>query len=184
VKLKHEQLINRYQYLVVDDETAAFGTDPAGIHDFTRPWVERSIDRIIGWEVKNYNAHVKFQTEVDIFALAQMSYDSTGETDLSNVPAYQLEDMFFNNLFYGDTGGGVVFDTTDPVASFLSGIWEQYWPIIVVAGIIALGVVVGPYVLPLLQAKQGLKSVSGSGNNNQSGKNLDGVAKIIRELKK
>jgi len=153
VKIKHEQLINRYQYLVVDTHTALLGLDPAGIDEkLTKPWTEKTIDRIIGWEVKNYNAHVKFQTEVDIFSLAQLSYDSTGETDLSDIPAYQLEDFYWNNLFYGDTGGGLLVDTTDPLASFLSGIWEKYWPIIIVAGIIALGVVIGPYVITLMQA--------------------------------
>jgi len=168
VKIKHEQLIGRYQHLVVDDETAALGTDPAGIHDLTRPWTEISEDRIIGWEVKNYNAHVKFQTEIDIFSLSQMSYSSTGETDLSDVPAFQLEDMFFNNLFYGDTGGGFVYDPTDPINEFLSGIWEKYWPIIVVVGIIALVVLVGPIILPSIQMNA-MKKTAASGNNNYRG---------------
>jgi len=169
VKIKHEQLIGRYQYLVVDDSTAALGIDPAGISEkFTRPWTEISKDRVIGWEVKNYNAHVKFQTEVDIFALAQFSYDSTGETDLSDIPAYQLEDVFFNNLFYGDTGGGLILDSSDPIDVFLSGIWEKYWPIIVIVGIIALVVLVGPIILPSIQMNA-MKKAAASGNNNYRG---------------
>lgn len=185
VKIKHEQLINRYQYLVVDVSTAWLGLDPAGIDtELTKPWSETSIDRIIGWEVKNYNAHVNFKTEVDIFALSQLAYDSTGETDLSDLPAYQLEDMFFNNLFYGDTGGGFVFDSSDPVDSFLSGIWEKYWPIIVVAAIIALLVTVGPYVMPFIMPMIQAKSVKGGGNSSTTEQNLSGVSKIIRELKK
>jgi len=161
VKIKHEMLVGRYQHLVVDVSTAILGLDPAGIDtEFTRPWTEISKDRIIGWEVKNYNAHVTFQTEVDIFALSQLSYDSSGETDLSDIPAYQLEDMFFNNLFYGDTGGGFIVDSSDPVDVFLSGIWEKYWPIIVVVGLIAILVVGGPYILPFIQRKKIKNEVS------------------------
>jgi len=154
-----EMLKGNYQYLVVDVSTAIGGLDPAGIDtEFTKPKVEISVPRTIGWEVTNYNAHLTLQCAVDVYALSAIYYNSAGETDLADLPAYQLEDIFFNNLIYGETSVVVPIDPSDPLANWLDSLWENYWPIIMIAGIGAIFVFLGPYVLPIAQA-QIMKSI-------------------------
>lgn len=159
VKIHRETIIVTYQNLYVDTATAALGISPAGVvTSLTQPSTENTYDRIIGWEVTNYNINIHFSVEVDLTSLTRIQYIDSSDGNLADVPSYLLEDVYFSNLFSGDTGAGLVLDSSDPLASFMDGIWEQYkWYIIVGVGIVAL-VYLGPMIAPMIMPMMNMAS--------------------------
>lgn len=152
VKVTEEPLNTRFQKVVVDTKSGILGISPAGIDvSLTGPMIKSTTKRIVGWELQNYNAHITFKTEIDLYSLAKFEYHAESEGDLGDIPAFQLEDMYFNNLFFGDTGAGLVIDSEDPLSSWLSNLWSEYWYIIILVAIIALVIFVGPYLMPFIQ---------------------------------
>lgn len=168
VKITQESVNVRYQELWVDTSTGAFGLSPAGILDqMSGPIVESNYNRYIGWQVKNYNIHLTFEIAVDLYSTTEIQYDYNSDGTLDELPTYMLEDVYFNNLFYGDVGGGIVFDTSDPIANWLDSIWSDYkWLIIAVIAVVII-ILIGSVVVPLLPALLPLLQVGAStGGNN------------------
>lgn len=154
VKVTHETVEVRSQTLYVDTSTGFLGTSPAGIReDLTGPVNEKTYDRIIGWQIKNYNIHLQFSIEVDIYSKTAFVYRTDSDRTLNDVPVYMLEDVYFNNLFYGDTDVTLTLDSSDPVSTWLNSFWDNYKWYIILAAVVALVIFAGPTLLPMMQAK-------------------------------
>jgi hypothetical protein len=140
-------LVKRRDPLVVDIQTNTYGFPPlgwtayadvvfvssSGILEYTIP------DRPIGWEVENYAVKIDLQCEFELFSLAEITQKADPTKPGLKYPILQLADYFWQSLIGGDTGATIVFDSTSWLSDFLNQLWQQYWWVFIIIGVVALG---------------------------------------------
>jgi len=104
VSILKDEIRNRYRYMVVDTNDAAISGSDAGIEGkYCEPMEEKSFTRVYGWHVENKIVHTEFEIPIDVYSLTEVSYDEESDHADTGLPAYQLNDMYWENLFTGTT---------------------------------------------------------------------------------
>lgn len=133
VMIYREDLQVNYQLLVIDNVAGLFS--PVEIELWYSSGVmQKTIQRIAGFKTTNFLIQTKWEVLVDIYAATQIDYDETFDSSSLNLPLFELEDMYFDTLLYGDTGYSLPYDPTSPIEDFLTTLWQDYWWILVIAG--------------------------------------------------
>lgn len=139
---------NYFEKLVIDTQDCAICIDglsePAGVHRLSYPYCDKSVERVIGWQIKNGYLQMDFEIEMDIWSTVEVSYKKIGDRIALPIPDPELSDYYFNNFILGTQ------QVEQVTGEALVDINQIIIYIIIAVSLIAFGYIFIRFILPRL----------------------------------